>query len=156
MNLLAYWKYNNYEKNTRDGRFFSFNSNQERLHTAIELGERLWLVTGQHQKGLSQYKLVANLLIEEKSFNSPDYEYGKYRLIANKSNSFYYLVDGPDVSELLLQLKFETGNQIASKAVIGQSLQTIRALIKSDVFLLDEWASNLSLDPRVNQSELET
>ena len=45
MDLLAYWRYDNYIRDLDEGAGFHFNSNQSRLHTAIHIGERLWLFT---------------------------------------------------------------------------------------------------------------
>ena len=49
--LLAYWRYDNYKRDLEEGAGFNFNSNQPRLHSAIALGDSLWLVTGRQEVG---------------------------------------------------------------------------------------------------------
>jgi hypothetical protein len=148
MDLIAYWRWDNYVRDLDEGAGFNFNSNQSRLHSAIELGERLWLVTGRRKPGGIQYVLVACLTVAAKTFNSPDYKYGRYRLWADVKQSKYFSADGPDISDLLLHCEFDTKKQIQNKAVIGQSLQTIRSLSLHDTKLLAAWARNLRPEPR--------
>ena len=82
MDLLAYWRYDNYLRDLDEGAGFNFNSNQSRLHTAIHIGERLWLFTRVVNTGRSEYRLLARLNVVAKTINAPDYKYGPYRLSA--------------------------------------------------------------------------
>lgn len=148
MDLMAYWRWDNYVRDLDEGAGFNFNSNQNRLHSAINLGERLWLITGRRKPGGIQYILVACLKVVAKTFNAPDYKYGRYRIWANISESKYFSADGPDISQLLLQFDFDTKTRIQNKSVIGQSLQTIRGLSVADLKLLLEWSKNLRPEPR--------
>jgi hypothetical protein len=45
MHLPAYWRWNSNVRNLCVGAGFNFNSKQSRLHSAIEVGETLWLFT---------------------------------------------------------------------------------------------------------------
>jgi len=111
----------------------------------------LWLVTGKPAQGGIQYILVAKLIVIGKTFNPPEYKYGKYRVWGDIKNSAYFSSDGPDLNELLLTLKFKSGRKIKSKDLIGQSLQTIRVLNPDDANILVEWSKFLSLEPRAYQ-----
>jgi hypothetical protein len=66
--LLAYWRYDNYKRDLEGGAGFNFNSNQPRLHSAVSLGDSLWLITG--RPGLAYY-VVARLVVRSKTFNPP-------------------------------------------------------------------------------------
>ncbi len=159
MDLLAYWRWDNYVRDLDEGAGFNFNSNQSRLHSAIELGETLWLVTGHRQLGGIRYPLVARLVIRAKTYNEPGYKYGKFRVWGDVKSSSYYSSDGPDSGDLLLNLEFHPHRSISARERISQSLQTMRSLSSGDIGLLSDWSKNLSLEPRAYQiadeSELE-
>jgi hypothetical protein len=77
MDLLAYWRIDNYRRDIDSGAGFHFNSRQPRLHTAINIGETLWLFTRLAGKsGLSEYRILARLVIRSKTINAPSYQYG--------------------------------------------------------------------------------
>ena len=148
---MAYWRWDNYQYDLNQGAGFHFNSNQSRLHSEIAIGERLWLVTGRPSPTGSCYQLVAKLTITAKTFNSPGYKYGYYRLWGDIHNSQYYSTDSPALNDLLIMLKFATGKQISSQAYIGQALQTIRVLTLEDTGLLVSFSAELALEPRAYQ-----
>src|SRR5215468_9556430 len=106
MDLMAYWRWDNYVQDLDEGAGFHFNSNQSRLHSAVEIGERLWLVGGRREQGGMRYVLVACLVIGAKTINPPDYKYGRYRVWAEVQRSAYYSANGPDMTDLLLRLDF--------------------------------------------------
>ena len=151
MDMLAYWRWDNYVRDLDEGAGFNFNSNQSRLHSAINPGEHLWLVTGRPQPGGIRYLLVAKLQIAANTYNSPDYRYGRFRVWADVRHSAYYSADAPDVSDVLLCMNFWPRKPIASKYVIGQSLQTIRSLDMDDVAKLIHWTDYLKLEKRAYQ-----
>lgn len=136
MDLLAYWRWDNYVRDLDEGAGFNFNSNQARLHSAINIGERLWLVSGRRAEGGIQYALVASLRVVAKTLNPPDYKYGNFRLWADVKQSAYYSADAPDATDLLLRLQFQPSSPIVSRQVIGQSLQTMRSLTPAASVLL--------------------
>lgn len=74
MDLLAYWRYDNYLRDLDEGAGFNFNSNQSRLHTAINIGELLWLFTRVVNTGESEYRLLARLNVIAKTINAPNYK----------------------------------------------------------------------------------
>lgn len=143
MDVLAYWKWENYIQDIAKKQDFDFNSNQQRLHSEIGIGDNLWLVTGRRDKHPTQYVLVGRFRIREKALNNADHKYGIYRVLGDALNSQYFSLDAPDLSEVLLQLQFSSSTPIKSKGVIGNSLQTMRVLTPNDVALLQEWATKL-------------
>jgi len=148
VDLLAYWRWDNYVRDIDGGAGFHFNSNQKRLRTDIEIGEQLWTVGGRPGVGGIQYVLLACLQVSAKTFNAPGYKYGKHRLWGDRKRSRYFLSDGPDITESLLRLNFDPANPIKEKRRIGQSLQTIRRLNRDDVRLLLAWSKDLPPEPR--------
>ena len=151
MDLLAYWRWDNYVRDLDDGAGFNFNSNQARLHSAINIAERLWLVSGRRAEGGIQYVLVASLHVIAKTQNPPDYKYGKFRLWADIKQSAYYSADAPDTTDLLLHLQFQPSSPIPNPRVVGQSLQTMRSLAPEDSALLTAWSQALPLEKRAYQ-----
>ncbi len=152
---MAYWRWDIYLDDLDEGASFHFNSRQSRLHSAINIGERLWLVSGKPAEGGTQYLLVACLQVAAKTENPPDYKYGKYRVWADVPRSAYFSASGPDASQLLRTLEFSTQQPITADN-IGQALQTMRGLSAPDVNLLTAWAKGLSLEPRAYQIADET
>src|SRR5438270_235943 len=76
--LLAEWRIHNYLRERDEGAGFNYNSRQSRLHTAIELGETLWLFTG--VKNPPRFYLAARLTVRAKTMNPPGCKYGDYRV----------------------------------------------------------------------------
>jgi 5-methylcytosine-specific restriction enzyme A len=153
MDLLAYWRWDNYLRDLDRGAGFHFNSNQSRLHSAVEPGDRVWCVTGYRPAGQQiRYALAAKLTITAKTINHPGYEYGRHRIWGDTSRSAYYAVSAQsDLASLLQKLEFEPRSSIADRAKIGQSLQTLRSLTPYDSNLLAAWANDLPLELRAYQ-----
>jgi 5-methylcytosine-specific restriction enzyme A len=152
VDLLAYWRWDNYVSDLDQGAGFNFNSNQPRLHSAIEPGERLWAVTGHHLNGTIQFALAAVLAVTSKTLNPPGYKYGAYRVWGDIRHSSYFAVpDRSDLSDLLMRLVFAPESPIAIRSKIGQSLQTLRSLTHADSALLAVWAQGLPLEARAYQ-----
>jgi 5-methylcytosine-specific restriction protein A len=129
--LLAYWRYDNYKRNLDEGAGFNFNSNQDRLHSVLDLNDSLWLVTGRRESnriGMAYY-IVARLVIRAKTFNEPGYRYGRYRVWGDLIRSRYYKVGVQDASTLLRRLRFSTNMPIGTTDTeLAQHLQTMRGL----------------------------
>ncbi|MBL8604923.1 MAG: HNH endonuclease [Myxococcales bacterium] len=147
MDLLAYWRWDNFLSDLDEGAGFNFNSNQPRLHSAIDVGESLWLVTGRPSPHGTAYVLAARLVITAKTHNAAGYRYGRFRLWGDLAKSRYFTHQGPDASALLRGLRFDADRPIAA-AHIGQALQTLRALSSADARCLEAWASALTDEPR--------
>jgi 5-methylcytosine-specific restriction protein A len=158
MDLLAYWRWDNYVADLEEGAGFHFNSNQKRLHESIEFGESLWIVTGRAVAGGTAYPLVGRLVVRAKTLNAPGYKYGRYRVWGDLERSRYFIADGPDASALLRHLRFEKDVPIRGQR-IAQALQTMRALTQADTLLLEAWSRDLAEEPRAtsvpDEGELE-
>lgn len=151
MELLAYWRWDNYIEDMKEESGFLFSSNQKRLHSEIDVGERLWIVTGRPDNAKTSYILIACLKVIHKAYNLPGFIYGKYLICAHHRESKYFSPDGPDASGLLLQLEFNPISHIQTKSKIGQSLQKIRCLSEKDTILLTNWSKNLEMDKRIHK-----
>ncbi|CAG1020715.1 hypothetical protein MTYM_00470 [Methylococcales bacterium] len=104
MDILAYWRFDNYLRDLDTGAGFNFNSKQSRLHTEIHIGERLWLFTRIVNAGKSEYRLLARLNVASKTINAPEYQYGPYRIWGDTQLSHYFKATNDtkeDVFELL-------------------------------------------------------
>lgn len=75
VDLLAYWRWDDFLSDLDEGAGFNFNSNQPRLHSAIDVGESLWLVTGRPSPHGTAYVLAARLVITAKTHNAAGYRY---------------------------------------------------------------------------------
>jgi 5-methylcytosine-specific restriction enzyme A len=147
--LIAYWRYDNYKRDLEEGAGFHFNSNQERLHSVLDIGDSLWLVTGRResdQVGMAYY-VVARLVVRAKTYNEPGYQYGRYRIWGDLNRSSYYKVGNHDTSDLLRRLCFSTNKPIGeSGKELAFYLQTMRGLSKTDSELLDLWCKALPIE----------
>jgi 5-methylcytosine-specific restriction protein A len=154
MHLLAYWRIDNYLRDLDEGAGFNFNSNQRRLHDAIDLGETLWLFTV--VKGPPRFFLTGKLVLRSKTMNPPDFKYGAYRVWGDLSRSRYFRLR-PDVAEdeafdLLRQLPMDSGSLAdCTRITLTQACQTIRGLTAEANAALDRFAANLPDEPRASQ-----
>lgn len=153
MDLLAYWKYNNYVRDLDEGAGFNFNSKQSRLHSAIQTGESLWLFTRVVPKsGLAQFRIAARLVVRSKTINPPGYKYGPYRIWGDLTHSRYYRVDSDavnDAFELLQKLPLDSGSLgSCDRTTLPHACQTIRATTKPASGLLEAFCSDLPVEER--------
>lgn len=153
MDLLAYWRCDNYKRDLDEGAGFHFNSKQSRLHTAINIGESLWLITRVvGQLGLSEYRILARLVTRSKTINSPSYKYGPFRVWGDLQRSQYFKV-APDATqdafELLRLLPLHSGTlKDCSRSSLGQAVQTIRSLTPKASQLLEAFSAQLPIEER--------
>lgn len=153
MDLLAYWRVDNYRRNLDEGAGFNFNSKQSRLHTAVELGETLWLFTRiVGDAGVSEYRILASLLVHSKTINPPSYKYGPFRVWGDLKLSRYFRVTrdvSQDAFELLRLLPFASGSLKArSRSNLSQACQTIRRLKPEASRLLEAFCQQLPIEER--------
>jgi 5-methylcytosine-specific restriction endonuclease McrA len=154
MHLLAYWRWDNYVRDLDEGAGFNFNSKQPRLHSAIELGETLWLFTC--IKAPPRYFLVAKLVVRSKTVNAPTFQYGKYRVWGDLTQSRYYRVrpDQPqdEAFELLRGLPLASGSfETFTRLTLPQGCQTIRTVSPKGHQILDTFAQALGPETRAQQ-----
>jgi 5-methylcytosine-specific restriction enzyme A len=152
MDLLAYWRYDNYRRDLDSGAGFHFNSRQSRLHTAANKGERLWLFTRLIIASQPEYRLLARLNISHKTINAPGYPYGSYRIWGDIGRSRYFKVTADtryDIFELLRLLHLDGATlQNKNRVTLAQACQTIRILTPQATALLESFADTLDDEPR--------
>ena len=147
--ILAYWRYDNYMRDLAEGAGFNFNSKQARLHSVLNEGESLWLITGRRETGRMgmAYYIVARLVIRSKTFNAPEYKYGKYRVWGDLGRSKYYQVGSQESSALLRQLQFSNNLSIGeTDKELALYFQSMRQLSEGDTALLEAWCVSLPLE----------
>ncbi|MCX7113929.1 MAG: HNH endonuclease signature motif containing protein [Proteobacteria bacterium] len=152
MDILAYWRFDNYLQDLDNGAGFHFNSKQSRLHTEIHIGERLWLFTRIVNAGQNEYRLLARLNVAAKTINAPGYKYGSYRIWGDTRLSRYFKATNnarEDLFELLRLIEFEGMSlQDKDRTSIAQACQTLRILRPSASKLLESFAETLQDEPR--------
>lgn len=153
MDLLAYWKFNNYVRDLDEGAGFNFNSKQSRLHSAIQVGETLWLFTRVVPKsGLAQFRIAASLVVRSKTINPPSYKYGPYRIWGDLRLSAYYRIGTDsehDAFGVLKDLPLDSGSLgNCDRTTLLHACQTIRAVTKPASTLLRAFCCNLPIEER--------
>ena len=144
MATLIYWKYSNYTAGFGSGFSYSFNSRQERLHSATEIGEDLFMITFNPED--REVHLLGHLVIKRKMLNPPDYKYGCYRVEGDRDRSTYFDPEAQPLTPLLNEMSGIKSCDEASK--YGQAFQTMRKLNDHDASLIEAFARNLPLHPR--------
>jgi len=143
VNLLYFWRGDNYRRDLDYGVGFHLNQANPLLHQ-IEIGQSLWAFT---RKRDGRYALAAELVISARTMNPRGFRYGPYRVWGDLRRSRYFHIDNqPDISLLIRSLS------VAAKAdVLGRSFQgraAIRALSEPDHLRLLDYAKTLPLEPR--------
>jgi len=145
--ITVYWKFSNYKSDTQQGFTFHFNSNQKRLHDQTEVGEDAFAISGYQTELGFELFLLAHLVIRAKTFNPPNFKYGKHRIWADEKLSKYFQITKP-LSPLLE--KFDSIKQFKDdeKTKYAQAFQRIRKLSDHDTHLLKSFAKSLPIHPK--------
>ena len=154
MHLLAYWRLDNYLRDLDEGAGFNFNSRQSRLHTAIELGETLWLFSA--VKNPPRFFIAAKLVASSKTINPAGFKYGDFRVWGDSERSRYFKlrVDHPhdEAFELLRRLPLISGSlSHTTRFNLPQACQTIRGITPGANALLDQFTVDLPDEERARQ-----
>ena len=89
MSLLYYWRPDNNRRDLDMGAGYHLNQANPLLHQ-VELGDRLWAFT----RNLSgRYIFAAELVIQAKTENPPNFRYGRYRVWGDLDRSRCFRVD---------------------------------------------------------------
>ena len=143
MNLLYYWRGDNYRRDLDHGVGFHLNQANPLLHQ-IRIGRSLWAFT---RKLDGRYALAAELVVSAKTMNPRGFRYGHYRVWGDLQRSRYFQIDEqPDISVLIRSLSVT-----ANADVLGSSFQgkaAVRALNEADHLRLLAYAESLPLEPR--------
>ena len=148
--ILCYWKYRNYLYDIEQrhlARIPSFSSNQKRLHSVPDIGEKAYLVTYDERRCY----LVGKIKIASKRFNPPKrmYMYGRYRIVGIPEESSFYHYGNIDVTDQVVafitrNLRSDKDKSAILPHPIPQYLQTIRELTESDAMSLENRIDALS------------
>lgn len=133
------------------------------MHTALNIGDSLWLVTRVVIDGRNEYRLAARLVIRGKTINAPSYKYGSFRVWGDVTASSYYRIDESstqDVFELLRVIDMDSGSLAdRNRSNLFQSMQTLRSIPPKSSELLEAFSAQLPLEMRayqvVDEAELE-
>lgn len=143
MPLLYYWRNDNYVRDLDYGVGFHLNHSNPLLHD-IEIGDSLWAFTRVKR---ATYALACELAIKAKTFNPPNFRYGKYRVWGDLAKSRYF-----DVGENISIEQVIRGFKISNKAeVLGQSFQgfaSVKKITPAEHQVLDSVSRKLKLEPR--------
>jgi hypothetical protein len=143
MALLYYWRRDNHQRDLDLGAGYHLNQDTPVMH-AVEKGDSLWAFT---RTSDGRYVLAAELVVQAKTVNRPDFRYGKYRVWGDVDRSRYFRVEGAtSVEQIIRSLSIR-----AEARVLGRSFQghaAVREITEEDHQLLREAARTHPLEPR--------
>jgi len=112
--ILAFWKFENYIEDIEVAKDFAYNSNDPKLYTLPEKGDRVWLITykGKRYRDNKIY-LIAKFVVAKKTDKDFNDKYGRYGIKGDPKTSKYYKINREaSVYERILDLDFEPYNPI--------------------------------------------
>ena len=113
--LLFYWTKENYQSDKREGLFdYTLNQNAPNMN-AVNIGQSVWAFTRRND---NVYVLAAQLVVIQKSNNTPGFKYGKYRVTGDESTSTYFDINAQTDVEPLIRKLVQ-----ANASVLGRSFQ---------------------------------
>lgn len=131
MNLLYYWRPDNYIRDRRFGFGYHLNQNSPVLGQ-VTPGATIWAFTRDRR---GRYVLAAELVAKAVTINSPRYRYGRFRVWGDPGLTRYFDVDvGPDAEELIRRLHVTTRASILAQSFQGHS--AVKGLEDADHQLL--------------------
>jgi 5-methylcytosine-specific restriction enzyme A len=144
VNVLYYWRPDNYQRDRRFG--FGYHLNQSSPVLAqVTAGDTVWAFT---RDRIGRYVLAAALMVRAVTRNAPRYRYGLYRVWGDLENTRYFDVDvGAGAEELIRRLGIQARARILAQSFQGHS--AVRPLDLADHELLRDFASNLPVLERV-------
>lgn len=139
MDLLYFWRADNYDQDRRFGFGYHLNQNSRAL-AELQPGDHVWAFTRRRRDGL--YVLAADLVTTAVTQNRPGFVYGRYRVWGDLARSRYFDPDlGPGFEPLVRTLSVA-----AAAPRLGQSFQghaAVRRLSRPDAARLAEMARYL-------------
>jgi 5-methylcytosine-specific restriction protein A len=143
VNLLYFWRGDNYRRDLDYGVGFHLNQANPLLHE-IGIGASLWAFT---RKLDGRYALAAELVISAKTMNPRGFRYGSYRVWGDLQRSRYFQVDEqPDISMLIRSLSVGARADVLGRSFQGKA--AVRALTDTDHAQLLHYAKALPLEAR--------
>lgn len=124
------------------GAGYHLNQDNPVMHE-VRKGDSLWAFT---RTADGRYVLAAELVMQAKTKNRPDFRYGEYRVWGDVDRSCYFRVEGaPSVEQIIRSLSIR-----AEARVLGRSFQghaAVRKITEEDHQILREAARDLPLEP---------
>ena len=143
MNLLYFWRGDNYRRDLDYGVGFHLNQANPLLHE-VAIGESLWAFT---RKLDGRYALAAELVISAQTMNPRGFRYGPYRVWGDLQRSRYFRVEEqPDVSQLIRSLSLAANAEVLGRSFQGKA--AVRAISDVDHLKLLAYAERLPPEPR--------
>jgi 5-methylcytosine-specific restriction enzyme A len=138
VNVLYYWRPDNYQRDRRFG--FGYHLNQDSPVLArLARGDTVWAFT---RDRLGRYVLAAALVVHAVTRNSPSYRYGRYRVWGDLDCTRYFEIDAaPGAEELIRHLKIRTKAERLGQSFQGRS--AVRTLDADDHQRLSSMAAGL-------------
>ncbi|BDG59500.1 HNH endonuclease [Caldinitratiruptor microaerophilus] len=139
MDVLYYWRPDNYRADRQFGFGYHLNQNSPLLKE-LQAGDHVWAFTRRRSDGA--YVLAADLVVVAVTENRPGFRYGRYRVWGDLQRSRYFDVDlGPDFEPVVRALSVA-----AAARHLGQSFQghaAVRRLSPADGAWLAQLAAQL-------------
>jgi len=143
VNLLYFWRGDNYRRDLDYGVGFHLNQANPLLHE-VAIGESLWAFT---RKLDGRYALAAELVISAQTMNPRGFRYGPYRVWGDLQRSRYFRVEEqPDVSQLIRSLSLAANAEVLGRSFQGKA--AVRAISDVDHLKLLAYAERLPPEPR--------
>lgn len=143
MPLLYYWRRDNYQQDLDLGAGYHLNQDNPVMH-GVEIGDSLWAFT---RTSDGRYVLAAELVVQAKTMNHPDFRYGDYRVWGDVDRSRYFRVEGaPSVEQVIRSLSIRTEARVLGRSFQGHA--AVREITEEDHRVLREAARDLPLEPR--------
>jgi hypothetical protein len=143
VNLLYFWRGDNYRRDLDYGVGFHLNQANPLLHET-GIGDSLWAFT---RKLDGRYSLAAELVVSAKTMNPRGFRYGPYRVWGDLQRSRYFQIDQqPDISHLIRDLSLAANAEVLGRSFQGRA--AVRPLNDADHLRLLAYAERLPLEPR--------
>jgi 5-methylcytosine-specific restriction protein A len=143
VNLLYFWRGDNYRRDLDYGVGFHLNQANPLLHE-IGIGDSLWAFT---RKLDGRYALAAQLVVSAKTLNPRGFRYGPYRVWGDLERSRYFRIDEqPDISLLIRTLSVAANADVLGRSFQGRA--AVRMLSDIDHLRLVQYAERLPLERR--------
>jgi 5-methylcytosine-specific restriction protein A len=138
VNILYYWRPDNYRRDWRFGFGYHLNQDSPALARASR-GDTIWAFT---RDRLGRYVLAAALVVRALTRNSRGYRYGRYRVWGDLDSTRYFDIDrSPGAEELIRHLKVKAQAEKLGRSFQGGS--AVRPLDSADHQLLMQFAADL-------------
>lgn len=138
VNVLYYWRPDNYLRDRRFGFGYHLNQNSPVLARVAE-GDTVWAFT---RDRAGRYVLAAALVVRAVTRNPPAYRYGRYRVWGDLDRTRYFDVDAsPGAEALIRHLRIAARAELLAQSFQGHS--AVRPLESTDHQLLYDFSAGL-------------